>query len=574
MSVFVCWSGDRSKAIAEALKSLLEDVFPSLAPRPHEPDPVFLSKDIEKGAEWFQAIRAGLDASQAGIVVLTHENTRNPWIHFEAGALATRLAAGHAADTPATISQIAGAALGDIEGAPRSWPAVLGAASSVSGPGAMPPADGPKRQRLFPLLHGVTAAEMTGPLAAYQATSTSRADMGRLMSELARLLRLETPSADANEFLIADEPWLRFERVVKDAAVPLARVIADLQSFFQRKTFDEPLHHCADQAWLSRYEGARVTLDRLKEYRPLVKAACAPYEHGLFEMLLSDLDVYAMAIQALLITPKDFRLGPQGELQMDPGIQTCCEDRRLAIKSITTRLLHPIDKPMTTAAVRFMAADTDEERKAVVHLVEGRIRYHRELAYEAVSSNRATRAEADCDALTRLMNDHPLKHDPSPNADGAELVEPLLQRAMPANERLMTFRASSWDLDRIFYYRLVYYYETAAFRWPEAAVPDAAAASGADSDRLADPLEHDLFCAARDVEMEAEKYRARTKGGSLMPLTYALAALHRLHPRAVSKSAKVHAAIASSIAVVNEELGDVLRSEAGRPIATLLMNVR
>jgi len=110
MSVFICWSGDRSKAIAEALKPLLEGVFPSLA-GDTTPSPIFLSKNIEKGAEWFQAIRAGLDSSQAGIVVLTHENARNPWIHCEAGALASTLAA-----EALPIAGVAAAALGSAVG--------------------------------------------------------------------------------------------------------------------------------------------------------------------------------------------------------------------------------------------------------------------------------------------------------------------------------------------------------------------------------------------------------------------------------------------------------------------------
>jgi len=223
--------------------------------------------------------------------------------------------------------------------------------------------------------------------------------------------------------------------------------------------------------------------------------------------------------------------------------------------------------------VRFMAAETDEERKAIVHLIEGRIRFQRELAYEHVSSKHAPRADAERDALTRLMEDNPHRSERNKNADAAEETEPLLQCAMPKIGRLMTFRASSWDLDRIFYYRLVYYFETAVFRWPEAALPESAA-GGLDAERLATPLEHDLFCAARDVEMEAEKYRARTKGGSLMPLTHALAALHVLRPRALSNSAKVQAAVASAVAVIQEELGDVLMSPAGRPIASLLMNIR
>ena len=140
------------------------------------------------------------------------------------------------------------------------------------------------------------------------------------------------------------------------------------------------------------------------------------------------------------------------------------------------------------------------------------------------------------------------------------LLEPEapLQCAVP--DRLMLFRASSWDLDRIFYYRLVYYFETAAFRWPQVAHPDSTEASAVSSD-LAAPMEHDLFCAARDVEMECERYRARTKGSSLMPLIYALDALQGLHSNE-HKTPTVERAVTSAIDVVKTGLGQLESEEA------------
>ena len=73
MSVFICWSGGRSKAIADALKPLLESVLPELTGRTPAAAHVFFSEDIEKGAEWFQAVRDKLNSSSAGIVVLTFQ---------------------------------------------------------------------------------------------------------------------------------------------------------------------------------------------------------------------------------------------------------------------------------------------------------------------------------------------------------------------------------------------------------------------------------------------------------------------------------------------------------------------
>src|SRR5262245_27578348 len=107
MKVFICWSGDRSYAIAEALQQLLKAVLP-------KPPDIFLSTNIDKGAEWFQAVRAGLTSSVAGIIVLTHENIRSPWMHFEAGAIANVLGADPALKPSVTVP-MAAVAPGGVE---------------------------------------------------------------------------------------------------------------------------------------------------------------------------------------------------------------------------------------------------------------------------------------------------------------------------------------------------------------------------------------------------------------------------------------------------------------------------
>ena len=531
MGVFICWSGDRSKAIAKALQPLLGSI---LSPPPS----IFLSEDIDKGAEWFPAVRARLNSSRAGIIVLTHENIRSPWIHFEAGAIAKTLDADPAVETNKNAS------------------AAVGSES---------------RPTIFPLLHGVNASEISGPLSAYQSTSTTRADIGRLVSALARILAITVPKHEGDEFVIEDTVWFAFERTLKTATAPLAKVIPDFEALFHRKTFEEAFHQCTSQDWLGRYEAARATQGRLKDHQDLVKAACPGHEQGLFQMLLADLDIYAMAIEALLITPKEFDLGTDGELTMDSGTRTCCENHRLAIKSVSMRLLHPLDAPLTTAAVRFMAAGTDEERRAIVHRVEGRVRWFREVAYEAASEKGS--AEAACAALTELMKETTQAADRETDALSPSKPEPILQ--CPTPDRLMTFRASSWDLDRIFYYRLVYYFETAAFRWPGVAVAKPPASARGRPSEMALPMEHDLFCAARDVEMECERYRARTKGGSLMPLMYALDALQGLDPREYKTEPvePVVRVVTSAIHVVQTELGPLLDSDEGAAIKGLLAKV-
>lgn len=80
MTVFISWSGERSKAIAHVFKKHLEYVIQGL--------PTFMSdKDIASGTQWFQEINDKLRDASFGIVCATPENLDKPWLSFEAGAL-------------------------------------------------------------------------------------------------------------------------------------------------------------------------------------------------------------------------------------------------------------------------------------------------------------------------------------------------------------------------------------------------------------------------------------------------------------------------------------------------------
>jgi hypothetical protein len=81
MRVFISWSGIRSEAIAVALKDWLQDVFPQL-------DVWMSAHDIEAGARWNTELNEILETCNFGILCLTPENQREPWLLFEAGALA------------------------------------------------------------------------------------------------------------------------------------------------------------------------------------------------------------------------------------------------------------------------------------------------------------------------------------------------------------------------------------------------------------------------------------------------------------------------------------------------------
>ena len=85
MQVFISWSGDRSKHIALSFQSWLSSVIQRLEP--------WVSPDIEKGASWDATLSEKLETAEIGIICLTKDNLRAPYINYEAGALAKSKAA-------------------------------------------------------------------------------------------------------------------------------------------------------------------------------------------------------------------------------------------------------------------------------------------------------------------------------------------------------------------------------------------------------------------------------------------------------------------------------------------------
>ncbi len=81
--VFISWSGDLSKKLAEAVREWLPATLQFVKP-------YFTPVDIEKGTKWGAEISAELEKSDTGIICLTRENLSSPWILFEAGALSKK----------------------------------------------------------------------------------------------------------------------------------------------------------------------------------------------------------------------------------------------------------------------------------------------------------------------------------------------------------------------------------------------------------------------------------------------------------------------------------------------------
>lgn len=138
MLVFLSWSKARSKKMTEALNDGLQFVLQNV-------EPWFSAEDVESGDRWNSTLTVKLSETKYGIVCVTQENVAEPWLLFEAGAIAK------------TVDD---------------------------------------RTRLCPVLLDLTPGQMTGPLTHFQARRTdSRDEMLKLFVDINNWVRKEGENA-------------------------------------------------------------------------------------------------------------------------------------------------------------------------------------------------------------------------------------------------------------------------------------------------------------------------------------------------------------------------------------------
>lgn len=86
MKVFISWSGERSRHVADLLNDWIRCVLQASRPW-------ISTQNIDRGALWFNEIQTQLQDTSVGIICLTQDNKTKPWILFESGALAKGLSA-------------------------------------------------------------------------------------------------------------------------------------------------------------------------------------------------------------------------------------------------------------------------------------------------------------------------------------------------------------------------------------------------------------------------------------------------------------------------------------------------
>lgn len=154
MRVFISWSREPSRSIAQALREWLPMVVQHV-------QPWMSAQDIESGARWNDEVAAELERSDFGIICLTWSNQYSPWLLFEAGALAKHL----------------------------------------------------KVARVVPLYIDLRPSEVYGPLAAFQGVSLSEDGMRRLVHDVSAMRKKPMLQGQVDELFNAMWPRLESARL-------------------------------------------------------------------------------------------------------------------------------------------------------------------------------------------------------------------------------------------------------------------------------------------------------------------------------------------------------------------------
>jgi TIR domain len=84
VKVFISWSGEPSRSVALALRQWLPLVVQHVKPWMSD-------EELASGTRWNDSIASALEETDFGIICVTAANQHQPWLVFEAGALAKRL---------------------------------------------------------------------------------------------------------------------------------------------------------------------------------------------------------------------------------------------------------------------------------------------------------------------------------------------------------------------------------------------------------------------------------------------------------------------------------------------------
>ncbi len=216
MKVFISWSGERSRELAELLRDWIPGVVQAAKP-------YFTPDDITKGTRWSNEISNELAESSIGIICLTGENLEAPWIMFEAGALSKNL----------------------------------------------------DKSKVCPILFGPEPTDIKGPLVQFQAAPFARKEMKRVVQMLNKELGEQSLASSVLDSVF-EMWWPRLEEKVQ--AVLSAEDDGDVGRRTDRDILEEVLSLSRSASRGRLHTGRmnpRAISDLTRHYRELVETTLA-----------------------------------------------------------------------------------------------------------------------------------------------------------------------------------------------------------------------------------------------------------------------------------------------------------
>lgn len=229
MKLFISWSGERSRVLAVALHAWIPMAIPSVES--------WLSEaDVYAGERWAASIGEQLDATNFGIVCVTPENINAPWMLFKAGALAKSI----------------------------------------------------NTAKVVPLLYGLDFADISGPLAQFQAKKFDQAGVFEVVNSiqatsggqpndarLAALLPLLWPQLEV--VLAGMPPIAQKDKQSRPQREVLEELVGAVRSL-EARSRDEESDHTHRPHPRSARPGSSVRvlmqdLERVMDFEPMVNAA-------------------------------------------------------------------------------------------------------------------------------------------------------------------------------------------------------------------------------------------------------------------------------------------------------------
>lgn len=119
MNLFIVWSGDLSERAAGLLGQWFTQLMPWI--KVHVP-----SGDSYGGMGWFSKEWKALQSAEFGILILTKENLNSPWLLFEAGVLFNKL------DRPSIFPVVVDLSIADLSGPLAQFQAVRADQEGIS----------------------------------------------------------------------------------------------------------------------------------------------------------------------------------------------------------------------------------------------------------------------------------------------------------------------------------------------------------------------------------------------------------------------------------------------------------